>query len=312
MFYALARALLYPFRWNATHLPRGSFLRSASIPILKYASRRRALLRSVRMIQPLDRPDVSFVPADSMVMEATYWFGTQGYEGVLAELWPRLCAKAQAVVEIGGNVGFYTVLGGKAAPGTYTVVEPLPEVAEILRRNLALNKLERVKLLEAAAVPNSPDANVQLSLPDEGRKALIGAHLTTDVILAERSCARVLDVAAVDIGALTADCDLIKLDVEGAEYALLKAAMPIIERNAPTIVVEVLPESRPLGALLAGMAQRIGYTIYVIPSFRTEYPVAVPHASFTSRTPAMFQSKDVILTREPMPPHPTGGNMSIP
>jgi FkbM family methyltransferase len=298
MLYALARALLYPFRWNATHLPRGSFLRSASIPILKYAARRRALLNSVRVIKPLDRRDVSFVPADSMVMEATYWFGTQGYEGVLAELWPRLCARSQSVLEIGGNVGFYTVLGGKAAPGAYTVVEPLPELAGILRRNLALNKLERVDVVEAAAVPDAMDAPVQLNLPDEGRDAVIGAHLVTGITLAERSSSRVLDVPGVDIRLLAEGCDLIKLDVEGAEFALLKAALPIMERTAPTIVVEVLPESRLLGALLAGMAQRMGYTIYVIPSFRTEYPVAVPHASFTSRTPAMFQSKDVILTHE--------------
>ncbi|MBC7951780.1 MAG: FkbM family methyltransferase [Rhodospirillaceae bacterium] len=294
MFYALARALLYPFRWNATHLPRGSFLRSASIPILKYAARRRTLLRSIQVITPLDRRDVSFVPTNSMVVEMTYWFGTQGYEGVLAELWPRLCTKAQSVLEIGCNVGFYTVLGGKAAPGTYTVVEPLPEMADILRRNLALNKLERVDVVEAAVLPAPADANLQMSLPDEGRETLIGAHLASGVTLAQRSCTRGLE----DFRLLAEGCDLIKLDVEGAEYALLKAAMPIIERNAPTIVVEVLPESRLLGALLAGMAQRIGYTIYVIPSFRTEYPVAVPHGSFTSRTPAMFQSKDVILTRE--------------
>ncbi|MBC7905691.1 MAG: FkbM family methyltransferase [Rhodospirillaceae bacterium] len=298
MFHALARALLYPFRWNATHLPRGSFLRSASIPILKYASRRRGLLNSMRVIRPLDRRDISFVPADSMVMDATYWFGTQGYEGVLSELWPRLCAKSHCVVEIGANVGFYTVLGGKAAIGAYTVVEPLPEAAAILRRNLVLNKLERIEVIEAAAVPRSMDAPVQLNLPDEGREAAVGAHLVSEVTLARRSTKRVLDVAGVDICRLVKGCDLIKMDAEGAEHALLTAAMPIIERNAPTIVIEVLPESRLLAALLAEMAQRIGYTLYVIPSFRTEYPVAVPHASFTSRTPAMFQSKDVILSRD--------------
>src|SRR6478672_3281286 len=110
----LVRDSLFPLRWGVIALPRGSFLRSACVPAVKWASARREFLAGLPEVRPLDRPDISFEATDSMVLDDVYWFGVQGYEGVLADIWIRLCADARSVLEIGANIGFYSVIGGKA------------------------------------------------------------------------------------------------------------------------------------------------------------------------------------------------------
>jgi FkbM family methyltransferase len=65
-----------------------------------------------------------------------------------------LCRKVKSVLEIGGNVGLFTVIGGQAASGQYTGMEPVLAVAAVLRRNLRRNGLTAVEVLEAAAIPD--------------------------------------------------------------------------------------------------------------------------------------------------------------
>ena len=42
---------------------------------------------------------------------------------------------------------------------------------------------------------------------------------------------------------------------------------PYIERNKPTIIVEVLPESEKLAALISSMAKKNRYTINIVPAY---------------------------------------------
>src|SRR5262249_30275253 len=152
---------------------------------------------------------------DSMVMDAVFWFGVQGYEGILATTWQRLCARSRRVIEIGGNVGLFSVLGGTAmTEWRYTVVEPLPELAGITRANRARNRIGRVEVLEAAAVPDST-GEVTLNVPNEGRQAPVGAYLASSSEIAPRSLNRTIKVRAVRFAELAQDADLIKIDAEG-------------------------------------------------------------------------------------------------
>jgi hypothetical protein len=122
-------------------------------------------------IRPLDAPPFVFRSVDSMVVDAVYWFGVKGYEGRVADVWAALCRRACAVLEIGGNVGLFTVIGAHASDGPYTVVEPVPAIARVLRDNLARNGVSRVEVLQAAAIPGTERVEVTLSIPNKGRGA---------------------------------------------------------------------------------------------------------------------------------------------
>src|SRR5215212_6643397 len=80
--------------------------------------------------------------------------------------WRHCCTRASAVLELGANVGYFTVQGATAAPGArYVAVEPHPVSAGVCRANLALNGIGSVELLEAAAVPGAGPSAVELQVP---------------------------------------------------------------------------------------------------------------------------------------------------
>jgi FkbM family methyltransferase len=299
----LARCLrdaLFPMRWAVAKLPRRSLLRSACVPILKAVSQRPRLLASLPEIRPIDCPDISFGVVNSWVLNDVYWFGVQGYEGIVAEVWARLCRDATGVLEIGGNVGLYSVIGGRVARGRYTVVEPLPEVAAMLRSNLRRNEVGRVQVLEGAAIPEAAARRVRLTVPDEGAAAPTGAYLASSSEIAPRRSIREVETEGFPFSELVRDRDLIKIDAEGIEHALLLSAMPILLANRPTIIVEVLPDSTKLAAVISELAAKAGYAISILPEYGDDTIIPVPVEDFTAALPQRFHSKDVMLTPEPL------------
>lgn len=101
-------------------------------------------LVAVLDVHPLDRPDLSFEAADSMVTDAVFWSGVQGYKGCVAAIWQNLCQQSRNVLEIGANVGIFTVVGAKATTGRCTAVESISMNEALLRRNLARNGISVV------------------------------------------------------------------------------------------------------------------------------------------------------------------------
>ena len=299
MWAAWIRGLLFPMRWAVATLPRRSLLRSASVPFLKMVSQKPRLLSSLSEIRPIDRRDISFDVSDSWVLNEVYWFGVQGYEGIVADIWTRLCHDAKAILEIGGNVGLYSVIGGRAAGGMYTVVEPIPEVAAMLRSNLRRNGIDRVQVLEGAAIPQTTARRVTLTVPNEGSTAPTGAYLASISEVASRDASRVIEIHGFPITELVEGCDLIKIDAEGVEHALLEACMPTLIANRPTIVVEVLPDSTRLATLISELAQKADYVISIIPEYGSDKTVPVGPKEFQAALPERFHSKDVMLTPQP-------------
>jgi FkbM family methyltransferase len=278
--------------------------RNACIAVLKVAARahRHHLPRRLTEIRPLDAPQLSFDAVDSMVMDAVYWFGVRGYEGQVAALWSRLCSHAQAVLEVGGNVGLFTTLGGLACSGRYTVVEPVPAVADVLRSNLARNAVNGVRVLTAAAVPGDLPGEVCLNIPDEHRDAPVGAHLVEGVEVSGRGSHQILRVRGEPFNQLIKGCDLIKIDAEGIEARLLGNARDIILAQRPILMVEVLPESVSLGEVIADLARGAGYSIHIVPEYGDERIVIIPAGEFTSAVPQRHRSKDVVLAIGSLPP----------
>ena len=286
-----------PMRWAIVRLGRRNPLRLASTLVLQRAARAhgRLLATRLREVRPLDQPDLSFEPSDSMVADALFWFGVRGYEGTVSRVWAQLCGQATSVLEVGGNIGLFSVIGGRATQGAYTVVEPVPAVAATLRANLARNGAGRVEVLQAAVVPGEA-RQVVLNLPDEGRAVGVGAHLVDGVEVEFRDSRGQISVPGLAIRQLAQGRDLIKIDAEGIEAALLSDMRDMLVASRPSLLIEVLPEARVLGALLAELAAEAGYQIHVLPEYGSDTLVRVPAASFDAAVPARYNSKDVVLS----------------
>lgn len=112
------------------------------------------------------------------------------------------------ILDCGANIG-YTVLHYKRLfpKARITAFEPDPQFAPILRRNLARNGASDVEIVEAAAWIRDGRAPWRVEQKDGSRLATI-AESTPGV-----------EVATVDLARyLHQDVDLLKLDIEGAEF----------------------------------------------------------------------------------------------
>jgi FkbM family methyltransferase len=277
-------------------LPRSSLRRKGSIYVLKrviHAYRGR-LAGVVQEIRPVDLPDIAFLPSDSMVMEAVYWFGVGGYEGKMADTWMALCRNARSILEVGGNVGLFTTVGARISAASYTVVEPVPAVARILRANLERNGVSHVELVEAAAVGSDVVRMVELNIPDSHRGAPVGAFVT-GAEGAPAPTAAPMTVAAVSFPKLAKGRDLIKIDAEGIEADLLGAARELLIAQRTRLIVEVLPDSVRLAQLLRDMASQSGQRLFVVPAWGSDALIEIAPADFDAEVPGRHHSKDVLL-----------------
>lgn len=123
-------------------------------------------------------------------------------------------------VDVGANVGFFTILGAaRVGPrGKVIAYEHDPELLELIRRNVVMNRFgDRVRLIPKAAQRDGEER--RLRVPRDRRKGL--ANLTRsqdgveDVQELRVACER-LDVALGDVSYV----DLVKIDFEESEAVL--------------------------------------------------------------------------------------------
>ncbi|MDQ3899598.1 MAG: FkbM family methyltransferase [Actinomycetota bacterium] len=247
--------------------PASATLRGDLRRRLLTALRHGGIPASVRTFALVDNPAHLFVNGDSLVLAQLYWFGEQGWEPELLPWWRHLCRNSSAVLELGANVGYYAVQGMRAAPGVqYTAVEPHPASLRLCGANFFLNGITSVKLIAAAAVADPAAGVARLLVPRDQLPAPTVAFVDGDAELPQRMAGpigAVIEVPTVDVRTLLAGVDLLKLDVEGQEHALLAAAGDHLRAHRPTVVVEVLPGTARLRRLLMQLCAELGYRCYV-------------------------------------------------
>jgi FkbM family methyltransferase len=273
--------------------------------LLLRALREGGIPRGVSTFRLADDPELAFVAAESLVLAQLYWYGEQGWEPELLPWWRAFCRRADSVLELGANVGWFTVQAQRAAPGVrHVAVEPHPFSARICRANLMLNGADSVRLVEAAAVADDAVTSVRLLVPADQQATptvafVPGGHELPPSMA--RDVGAGLDVPAVGVRSLLAGADVIKLDVEGQEHTLLAAGLDLLRQSRPSLLVEVLPGTRKLRALLAGLCRDDGYRCYA--PTRERLVRLDPARLADVRLLEAFEGQDLILTASD-PPQP--------
>jgi FkbM family methyltransferase len=147
------------------------------------------------------------------------------------------------ILDLGANVGFFALFASARWPGSRVVtVEPDPANLELLARTRVANGLDW-EVVEAAAttfdgeVPFAAGAFTVSRIEEGGTP-----------------------VRAVDALGLLAAADLAKVDIEGAEWALLTNER--FPRSAPrALVLEYHPYLAPPGADAQGLLVEAGYSV---------------------------------------------------
>ena len=151
----------------------------------------------------------------------------------------RLVKPGNVVLDIGANIGYFSLLFAKWTGGTGAVhaFEPFPNTIRRFRRNLELNPLlKSVVRLHETAISNTV-GSLSMAVPDPGNSG-------SNYMSAEGTQA--IKVTTLDTfveQARISRVDLIKIDVEGSEVALLEGARETITRFRPILMIEVNPST---------------------------------------------------------------------
>lgn len=131
------------------------------------------------------------------------------------------------VLDLGANVGYYTVLAARVvgAEGRVYAFEPDPESFAILEQNVLLNDLTNV-VLEQKAVADEAGA-ITLYLSERNR----GGHRIYET--EEARTAIPIEAVALDdyFGAGQKKIDFVKIDTQGAEASILNGMKGLIGAN---------------------------------------------------------------------------------
>jgi len=157
-----------------------------------------------------------------------YWLGS--YEFKKRLLFERIIPPDSVVYDVGGFVGYYTLLASVLVgeQGQVVTFEPLPRNLYYLKEHLRLNGITNVTVVEAAV----SDQAGTLSFKEGPSRAM--GRLSKDGGL-EVQAVRLDDL--VERGELP-EPQFMKVDVEGAEVRVFAGARRLLERCHPTIFLD--------------------------------------------------------------------------
>lgn len=172
------------------------------------------------------------------VQQQIYFFG--GYEPIEASLFLSLIQPGDCVLDIGANIGFYTLMLSQKVGenGQVHSFEPVPKNFSKLKKNIQKNGNPKNIHLNQIALWDQEDS-IRFSLGSEHEKNCGGFSAgSIDQALETFDCpATTLKKYAEEnkIERISA----MKMDIEGAELKALTGALAVLEKDRPTVLLEV-------------------------------------------------------------------------
>ena len=172
------------------------------------------------------------------------------WEELTTQLFKEVVREGDTVVDLGANMGYFTLLAARLVgeKGRVYAFEPEPVNYDLLLRNIALNGYDNVVALQKAVSDTSDKVMLSIHSTDSGRHTIRQAGYGEEY-------GEVIEVESVTLDSFFKDKpfpDVVKIDVEGAELQALAGMVRIIEAKRDLkIFIEFYP------ALL----EESGYTV---------------------------------------------------
>jgi len=180
------------------------------------------------------------------------------YEPAKHALIRRHLRPGMTFIDVGANKGDFTLLAARLVGGTGTVIsiEPEPENHSVLRRTLELNDYGNIKVMQVALSDCDGVADLQIG-------STSGSHSLSP----EFNGLRTVAVPTVTLDAVVADhrldpVDMIKIDVQGFELAVLRGAFRTLAGNPDVILLLDLPKQDEKRQAIGEYLAQFGFTYF--------------------------------------------------
>jgi FkbM family methyltransferase len=155
--------------------------------------------------------------------------GFAEYEDMLFLL--HALQSSEVFVDVGANIGAYTVLASKVVKSHTIAFEPLPETAERLKDQIQINRIESIVNVRNMGIGNEKGALFFTNNRDTVNKvSLTGESENTTRV----------EVSTLDIELSENTRYFFKIDVEGFEYNVIEGARKLLSSdNVSAIIIEL-------------------------------------------------------------------------
>jgi FkbM family methyltransferase len=183
----------------------------------------------------------------------------EAFEPEVRQEFERIASRGVNVVDIGANIGYYTILASRLAGPDKRVFsfEPQANMVNKLRRNIEANALRNVEVF-SCALADKP-GTVAFNLPAEGIEAFGSMHANGRFKVAKTVDVETdrLDDVLERLG--NPKIGLVKMDAEGAELLILRGAAKLLSSpDKPDLIFEANEVNcKPFGYCVFDMLQYV-------------------------------------------------------
>jgi len=148
-----------------------------------------------------------------------------------------LIRPGQTVIDVGANIGYYALLESRLVGenGRVIAIEPVRDNTRLLEKSIALNGYRNIRVLDMAVGDRIGTAKMQVGRQRNLSRVVTGANSsieTTGEIV----------VIMYSLDDLKIYPDVIRMDVEGYEYEIIKGMKGILASGKPlTLCIELHP-----------------------------------------------------------------------
>lgn len=211
---------------------------TVTVPLLDY-----------QLVLQIERSTHDFLVFEAMASDGYY-------ERSTTLLLMKELRTGQVFIDVGANNGYYTLLASSRVGPTGRVIalEPNPDSFDRLMKNLSFNRITNVTSFDCGAGDSEGSTPLYIHPFEDGRSSSF-IRSTRQVLMR---------TVPLDGLAEARDADVVKIDVEGGEAAVLRGMAGLINsRHRPKFVVEWNRELGQTGDLWE-VLMRYNFSVYEI------------------------------------------------
>lgn len=161
------------------------------------------------------------------------------WEAYETELSVKLLSAGQTYIDVGANIGYYSVIASRCVGDNGTVIsyEPDADNFALLNKNITANQLKNIQSFPYALYDKDGEGKLYLSADNFGDHRIYQSPIDR-----EHQSIRLIN-GGQHLSTLCDHVDFIKIDTQGAEFFVLNGLMDVVMRNKEHLrmIIEVCP-----------------------------------------------------------------------